>query len=76
MKSIEQWRGPRIRTWRERAGLARDYPLTCATAVERAMVEEIAELRAALGGMEPAPPERDPRQIDIFGDPRQTNCVK
>lgn len=38
-----------IRTWRERAGLTPDYPLDCATVVERAMVEEIAELCEVLG---------------------------
>lgn len=75
MKSIEEWRGPRIKTWRERAGLPPDYPLDCATSVERAMVEEIADLRAALGCKCPPPPERDPRQLDIFGNPRQADCA-
>jgi hypothetical protein len=37
-----------IKTWRERIGVTEDFPLTCATSVERAMSEEIAELRKAL----------------------------
>lgn len=36
-----------IRTWRERIGQAEEFPLHLATDVERAMVAEIAELRAA-----------------------------
>lgn len=37
----------RIRTWRERIGQTAEFPLHLATDVERAMVAEIAELRAA-----------------------------
>jgi hypothetical protein len=36
-----------IRTWRQRLGLAADFPLFMPTDVERAMVAEIADLRAA-----------------------------
>jgi hypothetical protein len=34
-----------VRTWRQRLGLAADFPLFMPTDVERAMVAEIAELR-------------------------------
>jgi len=37
-----------ISTWRERIGQAADFPLHVPTDVERAMVAEIADLRAAL----------------------------
>lgn len=33
-----------IKTWRERIGVTEDFPLTCATSVERAMSEQIADL--------------------------------
>lgn len=39
-----------ISTWRERIGQAANFPLHVPTDVERAMVAEIAELRAALTG--------------------------
>jgi len=37
-----------IRTWRERIGQPADFPLHAPTDVERAMEEEIAELRALI----------------------------
>jgi len=38
-----------IKTWRERIGAGRDFPLHMPTDVERAMEAEIAELRAQAG---------------------------
>lgn len=38
-----------ISTWRERIGQPEDFPLHVPTDVERAMVDEIAELRASEG---------------------------
>jgi hypothetical protein len=38
--------GPAVRTWRERMGVSTDFPLSMPSSVERAMEEEIAELRA------------------------------
>lgn len=37
-----------IRTWRERIGQPADFPLHAPTDVERAMEDEIAELRALI----------------------------
>jgi hypothetical protein len=37
-----------IKTWRARIGVSEDFPLTCATSVERAMSEQIADLEKAL----------------------------
>lgn len=56
-----------IKGWRERAGVATDFRLFCATAVEQAMLDEIAELRARLG-LDDQQQERikDPRQLDIL----------
>lgn len=38
--------GPAVRTWRARMGVSADFPLSMPSSVERAMEEEIAELRA------------------------------
>jgi hypothetical protein len=38
-----------IKGWRERAGLPPEYELSFPTAVEQALVDEVAELRARLG---------------------------
>lgn len=43
-----------IQTWRERLGLGADFPLHAPTDVERAMVAEIAALRAAVTAAAPA----------------------
>ena len=59
---------PLVRTWRERAGLPTTFPLEFATPVERAMVEEIAELRETLEAILWPNRQRsaiDPRQMDI-----------
>lgn len=59
---------PLVRTWRERAGLPTTFPLEFATPVERAMVEEIAELRETLEAIlwpNRAKGAVDPRQRDI-----------
>jgi hypothetical protein len=47
----------KISTWRERIGQTADFPLHVPTDVERAMVAEIAELRAAAFVNVPAAPE-------------------
>lgn len=47
----------KISTWRERIGQAEDFPLHVPTDVERAMVAEIADLRAAAFANVPAAPE-------------------
>lgn len=63
---------PLVRTWRERAGLPTTFPLEFATPVERAMVEEIAELRETLESiLWPARVKGaiDPRQMDIEDEP-------
>jgi hypothetical protein len=52
-----------IKTWRQRIGVAVDYPLHLPTDVERAMVAEIAELRAAM-------PCADNRQVIVIGGQR------
>jgi hypothetical protein len=44
----------KISTWRERIGQTADFPLHVPTDVERAMVAEIAELRAALSADSPS----------------------
>lgn len=46
-----------IRTWRERIGQTAEFPLHMPTDVERAMVAEIADLRAAVFVNAPAAPE-------------------
>jgi hypothetical protein len=46
----------KITTWRERIGQAPDFPLHVPTDVERAMVAEIADLRAAAHVCDVAPP--------------------
>ena len=61
---LEEWRGDRghlvavgpdstVKTWRERIGAGADFPLHGPTDVERAMVGEIAELRALLAPTTP-----------------------
>lgn len=59
---------PLVRTWRERAGLPTTFPLEFATPVERAMVEEIAELRETLEALlwpNRVKSDVDPRQLKI-----------
>ncbi|MGG7603509.1 hypothetical protein [Massilia sp. BKSP1R2A-1] len=55
-----------IKTWRERLGLGEAYPLHAPTDVERAMVAEIAELRARIERL--APDEQ--RQLLVIGGQR------
>ena len=45
-----------VKTWRERIGVDDDFPLHAPTDVERAMVAEIAELRARLAQCVPGAP--------------------
>lgn len=66
-----------INTWRERIGQPEDFPLHVPTDVERAMVEEISDLRAALssasatvGAVPPAlayPPAMTPTLEHVLG---------
>jgi hypothetical protein len=49
-----------VRAWRERMGKPADWPLHAPTDVERAMVAEIAELRATLAGAPKASPGAQP----------------
>jgi len=42
-----------VKTWRERIGAGEDFPMHVPSCVERAMMNEIAELRAQVGGTEP-----------------------
>lgn len=58
-----------IKGWRERAGLPPAFKVFYATAVERAMMDEIAELRERLGMPEAPAPERDHRQLALIADP-------
>jgi len=44
---VEALRVPGVRTWRQRIGVGKDWPLHAPNDVERAMVAEIAELRLA-----------------------------
>lgn len=60
-----------ISTWRERIGQAADFPLHVPTDVERAMVAEIAELRAAAFFNVPAAPEFRP--LDNFSSDEVRN---
>lgn len=57
-----------VKGWRERIDLSPDFKLFYATAVEQAMLDEIAELRKLLGATN-TQPERliDPRQMDLIG---------
>ena len=55
-----------VKTWRQRLGLADAYPLHAPTDVERAMVAEIAELRARVEKLEPD----DQRQLFVMGGQR------
>lgn len=55
-----------VKTWRQRLGLGDTYPLHAPTDVERAMVAEIAELRARA---ESAAPD-DQRQLFVIGGQR------
>lgn len=58
-----------IKGWRERAGLLADFRIYFATAVEKAMQEEIDELRERLGmPAEPVQPSIDPRQLNLIGE--------
>ena len=59
---------PDVRTWRERIGKAPTYPLHAPNDVERAMVEEIAELRE-LAVLRPPTPKSmaDGRQLVVVG---------
>jgi hypothetical protein len=59
---------PDVRTWRERIGKASTYPLHAPNDVERAMVEEIAELRELAVSRPPAPKSMaDGRQLVVVG---------
>jgi hypothetical protein len=59
---------PDVRTWRERIGRAATYPLHAPNDVERAMVEEIAELRGMAVSRPPAPKTMDSgRQLVVVG---------
>lgn len=55
-----------VKTWRQRLGLGDAYPLHAPTDVERAMVAEIAELRARVEALEP----NDQRQLFVIGGQR------
>lgn len=55
-----------VKTWRERLGLGADFPLHAPTDVERAMVAEIAELRARLEQLTPD----EQRQLLVIGGQR------
>lgn len=58
-----------IRGWRARADLPTDFPMFHMTAVEKAMQEEIDELRERLGlPAEPVQAAKDPRQLDLIGE--------
>jgi hypothetical protein len=60
-----------VKTWRDRLGLGASYPLYHSTAVERAMEQEIAELRAALkAGTPPAEPGDIAGQWVVIGGQR------
>jgi hypothetical protein len=57
-----------VRTWRERIGKAPAYPLHAPNEVERAMVEEIAELREVTVSRPPGPKfMADGRQLIVVG---------
>lgn len=59
---------PDVRTWRERIGKAPTYPLHAPNDVERAMVEEIAELRELAVSRPPALKSMaDGRQLVVVG---------
>lgn len=59
---------PDVRTWRERIGKAPTFPLRAPNDVERAMVEEIAELREVAVTRPPAPKSMaDGRQLVVVG---------
>lgn len=59
---------PDVRTWRERIGKAPTFPLHSPNDVERAMVEEIAELREVAVTQPPAPKAMaNGRQLVVVG---------
>lgn len=59
---------PDVRTWRERIGKAPTFPLHSPNDVERAMVEEIAELREVVVTVPPAPKAMaSGRQLVVVG---------
>lgn len=59
---------PDVRTWRERIGKAPTFPLHAPNDVERAMVEEIAELRELTVTRPPAPKAMaSGRQLVVVG---------
>jgi hypothetical protein len=53
VRDVTRVGAPRIKTWRERIGVAADFPLYAPTEVERAMEAEIAELRASYAAKGP-----------------------
>ena len=59
---------PDVRTWRDRIGKGPTFPLHAPNEVERAMVEEIAELREVAVSRPPAPKSMaDGRQLIVVG---------
>jgi hypothetical protein len=59
----------KISTWRERIGQSADFPLHVPTDVERAMVAEISELRAAVhvpSGFKLVPAEPPAELVEQF----------
>ena len=59
-----------IKTWRERINVGADFPLHAPTDVERAMVAEIAELRAETCSSVPARPQSGASQCIVLGGQR------
>jgi hypothetical protein len=62
----------KISTWRERIGQTADFPLHVPTDVERAMVAEIAELRAA--AVPTAPTDISAQLREFAGNPGFSHC--
>lgn len=72
-----------IKGWRERAGLPASYKITNPSSVERALLEEIAELQKAVDSMRPdaiygchcdLEPHMQPDEC-VIGTPRSGDCA-